>query len=136
MSFKVYIWSFADGKNLIGVAFVDTQLLVHTMSTSGDYIIVGDIQKSIALLRFDVSNFPVPCRGCVVLRIIRRCELYGGRPVLQGVIKSIGLARSEIMRYLWWHETRLICIICLPLSTVHCPLSTGIYQFPGRAIQN
>ncbi|CAG9827412.1 unnamed protein product [Diabrotica balteata] len=48
---KIYIWQLKDN-DLIGVAFIDTQVYTHQILTIKSLLLVGDVYKSIALLRF------------------------------------------------------------------------------------
>ena len=48
---QIYIWQLKD-EDLIGVAFIDTQIYVHSIITIKNLILIGDIAKSISLLRY------------------------------------------------------------------------------------
>lgn len=48
---KVYIWQLKDG-DLIGVAFIDTNIYVHQMISVKSLIVIADVYKSISILRF------------------------------------------------------------------------------------
>ncbi|VVC38721.1 WD40/YVTN repeat-like-containing domain,Cleavage/polyadenylation specificity factor, A [Cinara cedri] len=48
---KIYIWELKDN-DLIGIAFIDTEVYVHQMLSIKSLILVADIFKSITLLRF------------------------------------------------------------------------------------
>lgn len=48
---KIYLWQLKDN-DLIGVAFMDTNIYVHEMVSVKSYILVADVYKSISLLRF------------------------------------------------------------------------------------
>lgn len=48
---KVYIWQYQNN-TLKGIAFVDIQIYCHRMITMKNYILIGDVHKSIALLRY------------------------------------------------------------------------------------
>ncbi|KAG8038870.1 hypothetical protein G9C98_003177 [Cotesia typhae] len=48
---KIYIWQLKDN-DLIGVAFIDTQIYIHQMISIKSLIIIADVYKSISLLRF------------------------------------------------------------------------------------
>ncbi|XP_057671339.1 cleavage and polyadenylation specificity factor subunit 1 [Diorhabda carinulata] len=48
---KIYIWQLKDN-DLIGVAFIDTQVYTHQILTIKSLLLVGDVYKSISLLRF------------------------------------------------------------------------------------
>jgi len=48
---QIYIWQLKDD-DLCGVAFIDTQVYVHSIITIKNLILVGDVSKSITLLRY------------------------------------------------------------------------------------
>lgn len=49
--FQIYIWQLKDN-DLVGVAFIDTQIYIHQMLSIKSLILVADVYKSISLLRF------------------------------------------------------------------------------------
>ncbi|XP_053680866.1 cleavage and polyadenylation specificity factor subunit 1 isoform X1 [Anopheles nili] len=48
---KVYLWQMKDD-DLVGVAFIDTNIFVHQMVSIKSLILVADVYKSVSLLRF------------------------------------------------------------------------------------
>lgn len=48
---KIYIWQLKDN-DLVGVAFIDTQIYVHKMLSVKNLVLVADVYKSISLLRY------------------------------------------------------------------------------------
>lgn len=48
---KIYIWQLKESQ-LIGIAFIDTQIYVHTAVSLRNLILIGDVYKSISLLRY------------------------------------------------------------------------------------
>jgi cleavage and polyadenylation specificity factor subunit 1 len=48
---KIYIWQLKDN-DLVGVAFIDTQIYTHQILTIKSLLLVADVYKSISLLRF------------------------------------------------------------------------------------
>jgi len=48
---KIYIWQLKDN-DLVGVAFIDTQIYIHQILSIKNLILVADVFKSISLLRF------------------------------------------------------------------------------------
>ncbi|XP_055705403.1 cleavage and polyadenylation specificity factor subunit 1 [Phlebotomus papatasi] len=48
---KIYLWQLKDG-DLVGVAFIDTNIYVHEMVSIKSLILVADVYKSISILRF------------------------------------------------------------------------------------
>jgi cleavage and polyadenylation specificity factor subunit 1 len=53
---KVYVWDFKGGKDLIGIAFIDTQLYIHTAVSLKNFVLVADIMKSVSLLRYQEEH--------------------------------------------------------------------------------
>ncbi|KAI8145123.1 CPSF A subunit region-domain-containing protein [Fennellomyces sp. T-0311] len=52
---KVIIWSFEDNESLVGVAFIDVQIFVTSMSSIKNFIVLGDAQKSVWFLGFQLE---------------------------------------------------------------------------------
>jgi cleavage and polyadenylation specificity factor subunit 1 len=48
---QIYIWQLKD-QDLMGVAFIDTQVYVHRLCTIKNLILAADMCKSISLLRY------------------------------------------------------------------------------------
>ncbi|XP_066019502.1 cleavage and polyadenylation specificity factor subunit 1-like [Pocillopora verrucosa] len=48
---KIYIWNFKDSNDLVGMAFIDTQMYIHSLMSIKTLIIAADLCKSITLLR-------------------------------------------------------------------------------------
>ncbi|XP_073233775.1 cleavage and polyadenylation specificity factor subunit 1-like [Porites lutea] len=48
---KIYIWNFKDNNDLVGMAFIDTQMYIHSLVSIKNLIIAADLCKSITLLR-------------------------------------------------------------------------------------
>jgi cleavage and polyadenylation specificity factor subunit 1 len=55
---KVIVWSLEDDESLVGVAFIDVQIYVTSMSSIKNFILLGDAQKSIWFLGFQVHYKP------------------------------------------------------------------------------
>jgi cleavage and polyadenylation specificity factor subunit 1 len=51
ISLQIYIWQLKDN-DLVGVAFIDTQIYVCQMLSIKSLILVADVYKSVSLLRF------------------------------------------------------------------------------------
>ena len=51
LSFQIYIWQLKDN-DLVGVAFIDTNIYIHQLLSIKSLILVADVYKSISLLRF------------------------------------------------------------------------------------
>ncbi|PZC83204.1 hypothetical protein B5X24_HaOG208295 [Helicoverpa armigera] len=52
---KIYIWQLKDN-DLVGVAFIDTQIYVHKMLSVKNLVLVADVYKSISLLRYQAQH--------------------------------------------------------------------------------
>lgn len=52
--YQIYIWNFKDNNDLVGMAFIDTQMYIHTLVSIKNLIIAADLCKSITLLRLQV----------------------------------------------------------------------------------
>ena len=48
---KIYIWQFMD-KDLQGIAFIDTQIYIHQIHSLKNFLLVGDVYKSINVLQY------------------------------------------------------------------------------------
>ena len=48
---KIYVWQLKDDK-LVGVAFIDTQIYIHSAVSIKNLVLVADIYKSVSLLRY------------------------------------------------------------------------------------
>jgi cleavage and polyadenylation specificity factor subunit 1 len=53
---KVIIYSFEDNESLVGVAFIDVQTYVTSMVAIKNFILLGDAQKSIWFLGYQVRR--------------------------------------------------------------------------------
>lgn len=52
---QIYIWNFKDNNDLVGMAFIDTQMYIHSLVSIKNLIIAADLCKSITLLRLQVT---------------------------------------------------------------------------------
>ena len=61
---QIYIWQFKD-KEVTAVAFIDTDMYIHTVCALKNFILIADIMKNIKLLRYRVSTacmcMALPC---------------------------------------------------------------------------
>lgn len=64
---KIYLWQLKDN-DLNGVAFIDTNIFVHQITTIKSLLLVADMYKSISLLRFQVWTI-----FFVLIRILTNC---------------------------------------------------------------
>jgi len=68
---KIYIWQLKDD-DLCGVAFIDTLIYVQSLATIKNLILVGDIYKSITLLRYQEDMKVLS----LVSKDTQVCEVY------------------------------------------------------------
>ncbi|XP_062342830.1 cleavage and polyadenylation specificity factor subunit 1 [Osmerus eperlanus] len=52
---KIFLWSLKDN-DLTGMAFIDTQLHIHSMYSIKNFILAADLMKSISLLRYQPES--------------------------------------------------------------------------------
>ncbi|GIY05432.1 cleavage and polyadenylation specificity factor subunit 1 [Caerostris extrusa] len=69
---KIYIWLLKDN-DLIGVAFIDTQIYIHSAISIKNLIIVADVYKSISLLRYQENSRTLS----LVSKDVQPLEVYG-----------------------------------------------------------
>ncbi|GFS30200.1 cleavage and polyadenylation specificity factor subunit 1 [Nephila pilipes] len=69
---KIYIWQLKDN-DLIGVAFIDTQIYIHSAISIKNLIIVADVYKSISLLRYQENSRTLS----LVSKDVNPLEVYG-----------------------------------------------------------
>ena len=53
---QLYIWSLKNNQDLIGIAFIDTQIYIHRLVTLKSLILAADVCKSISVVRFEAEN--------------------------------------------------------------------------------
>ncbi|KAJ9585289.1 hypothetical protein L9F63_002919 [Diploptera punctata] len=68
---KIYIWQLKDN-DLVGVAFIDTNIYIHQLLSIKSLILVADVYKSISLLRFQEEYRTLS----LVSRDFRPSEVY------------------------------------------------------------
>lgn len=68
---KLYIWSLKDN-DLSGVAFIDTYIYIHSLSTLKNIILAGDLLKSVSVYRYQEELKVLS----LVSRDIRPMEVY------------------------------------------------------------
>ena len=52
---QIYIWQFKD-KEITAVAFIDTDMYIHTVCALKNFILIADVMKNVKLLRYRVST--------------------------------------------------------------------------------
>jgi len=79
---KIYVWNFKDNADLIGMAFIDTQVYVNNMLSMKNLVLTSDIVKSVQLLRFQeqYNNLSLVCRDTKPL------EVFGSEFLVDGTL--------------------------------------------------
>ncbi|KAM3957206.1 cleavage and polyadenylation specificity factor subunit 1 [Aphomia sociella] len=85
---KIYIWQLKDN-DLVGVAFIDTQIYVHRMLAVKNLILVADVYKSISLLRYQAQHRTLS----LVSRDFRTAQIYDMEFMVDNT--SLGFLVSE-----------------------------------------
>ncbi|XP_046972661.1 cleavage and polyadenylation specificity factor subunit 1 [Vanessa cardui] len=85
---KIYIWQLKDNE-LVGVAFIDTQIYVHRMLAVKNLILVADVYKSISLLRYQDQHRTLS----LVSRDFRTAQIYDMEFMVDNT--SLGFLVSE-----------------------------------------
>lgn len=100
---KIYIWQLKDN-DLVGVAFIDTQIYTHQILAIKSLILVADVYKSVALLRFQEEYRTLS----LVSRDFRPCEVYTIEYLIDN--STLGFlvsdAEKNIILYLYQPEAR------------------------------
>ena len=52
---QIFMWNFKDNKDLVGVAFIDTEIYSHRAVSLKNFVVIGDVHYSIQLLKYKVS---------------------------------------------------------------------------------
>jgi cleavage and polyadenylation specificity factor subunit 1 len=90
---KIYVWQLKDD-DLVGIAFIDTQIYTHQLLGIKNFLLVGDVYKSVSLLQFQEKHRTV----CVIARDINPSELYGMEYLVCD--KHLGFVTSDSERNL------------------------------------
>lgn len=100
---KIYIWQLKDN-DLVGVAFIDTQIFTHQILSIKSLILVADVYKSIALLRFQEEFRTLS----LVSRDFRPCEVYSIEYLIDNTSMGFLLSDSEqnVVLYMYQPESR------------------------------
>jgi len=59
-------------EDLVGIAFIDTQIYIHTINVVKNFILYGDITKSVAIIRYSAEHKNLS----LVARDVKPCEVY------------------------------------------------------------
>lgn len=49
------MWNFRDNKDIIGCAFIDSKLYIHSATSIRNFILIADVLQSVTLLQHRVS---------------------------------------------------------------------------------
>ncbi|XP_030753926.1 cleavage and polyadenylation specificity factor subunit 1 [Sitophilus oryzae] len=85
---KIYIWQLKDN-DLIGVAFIDTQVYTHQILTIKSLLLISDVYQSISLLRFQEEYRTLS----MVSRDFRACEVYATEYMIDN--SNLGFLMSD-----------------------------------------
>nr|CAH7722934.1 unnamed protein product [Callosobruchus chinensis] len=100
---KIYIWQLKDN-DIIGVAFIDTQIYTHQILTIKSLLLIADVYKSIALLRFQEEYRTLS----LVSRDFKPCEVYSVEYMIDN--SSLGFLVSDreknLVLYMYQPEAR------------------------------
>lgn len=100
---KIYIWQLTDN-DLVGVAFIDTQIYTHQILSIKNLLLVADVYKSISLLRFQEEYRTLS----LVSRDFKPCEVYGIEYLIDGTNLGFLVSDKEknIILYMYQPEAR------------------------------
>ncbi|XP_017784844.1 PREDICTED: cleavage and polyadenylation specificity factor subunit 1 isoform X1 [Nicrophorus vespilloides] len=100
---KIYIWQLKDN-DLVGVAFIDTQIYTHQILAIKSLILVADVYKSVALLRFQEEYRTLS----LVSRDFRPSEVYTIEYLIDNSTLGFLVSDSEknLILYMYQPEAR------------------------------
>ena len=100
---KIYIWQLKEDQ-LAGVAFIDTQIYIHSAVSIKNLILVADYYKSISLLRYQEDTKTLS----LVSKDIRLFEVYGCEFMVDNNLLSfiVSDADKNIILYHYQPEVR------------------------------
>nr|CAD7407313.1 unnamed protein product [Timema poppensis] len=100
---KIYIWQLKDN-DLVGVAFIDTNIYIHQLLSIKSLILVADVYKSISLLRFQEEYRTLS----LVSRDFRSAEVYTSEFLLDNTQMGFLVADGEqnLVLYMYQPESR------------------------------
>ncbi|EEC01987.1 cleavage and polyadenylation specificity factor, putative [Ixodes scapularis] len=103
---KMYIWQLKDN-GLVGVAFIDTQIYIHSVVTVKNLILVGDVFKSVSLLRYQEASRTLS----LVSRDVRPLEVFAVEFFIDNSQMSFLVTDSErnMILYMYQPESRESC---------------------------
>ncbi|KAG8228872.1 hypothetical protein J437_LFUL007609 [Ladona fulva] len=100
---KIYIWQLKDN-DLVGIAFIDTQVYIHQMLSIKCLILIADVYKSISLLRFQEEYRTLS----LVSRDYRPTEVYTIEFLLDNTQMGFLVSDGEknLVLYMYQPESR------------------------------
>lgn len=103
---KIYIWQLKDD-DLVGVAFIDTQIYIHQIITIKNMILAADVFKSISLLRFQEEYRTLS----LVSKDFRACEVINVEFMIDNTQLGflVSDAEKNIVLYTYQPEARESC---------------------------
>lgn len=69
-SSKIYLWQLKND-DLVGIAFIDTEIYIHQLLNIKSFIIAADVYKSVSVLRFQEEYRTL----CIVARDYQPLEV-------------------------------------------------------------
>ncbi len=75
------MWQFKDNKDLLGMAFIDTDIYIHTAIALKNFILIGDISRSIQLLRYKVGIYNPFHLAWIVLKAKSKNSTLNPKPL-------------------------------------------------------
>ena len=100
---KVYVFQFKN-QDLFGVAFIDSQIYIHQIATMKNFILIGDVMKSVDLLSFQQDYRTL----AVISRDPRPLEVYSVEFVVDNNTLAFACtdADKNIVLFLYQPESR------------------------------
>ncbi|XP_018335377.1 cleavage and polyadenylation specificity factor subunit 1 [Agrilus planipennis] len=100
---KIYIWQLKDN-DLVGVAFIDTQIYTHQILSVKSLLLVADVYKSISLLRFQEEYRTLS----LVSRDFKASEIYSLQYMIDNTNMGFLVSDSEknLILYMYQPEAR------------------------------
>ena len=100
---KIYVFQFKN-QDLFGVAFIDSQIYIHTLVTMKNFILVGDVMKSVDLLQFQQDYRTL----AVISRDARPLEVYGLEYVVDNTTLAFAVTDADrnVVLFMYQPEAR------------------------------
>lgn len=100
---KIYVFQFKN-QDLFGVAFIDSQIYIHSLATMKNFILVGDVMKSVDLLQFQKDYRTL----AVISRDPRKCEVFSVEFIVDNTTLGFAVtdADKNVLVYMYQPEAR------------------------------